>query len=126
MLALAIISLVFIVLCFVLLLGFAGAAYFFLLKLEKIQRKGLNSIAQVVEASGKMANEQYAQALALLKRRRTPVTENDIEKRSQEEIPLEESMRIPVVSGMKVRYEDENESYPIDLLKYGEEIDKEA
>ena len=49
-----------------------------------------------------------------------PARKNDIEKREAEEIPLDENMRIPIISGVNVRMENENESFPIDIITYGQ------
>jgi len=41
--------------------------------------------------------------------------DNEIEKREMEEIPLTETDRVPIVEGVKVKFEDEEESFPVDI-----------
>ena len=40
---------------------------------------------------------------------------NPIEEKQEEDIPLGEMPRIPIVQGVNVRFEDDEESYPINI-----------
>src|SRR4051812_24276234 len=88
-------------------------------------KEALASIGEDAEAS-RLAIRELVPALAGIapgvEKISAPQRRNDIEKKELEEIPLDESMRIPVIDGVNVKFENESRSYPINLIEYGEGI----
>jgi len=88
-------------------------------------KEGLATVGEDAEAT-RLAIRELVPVLATIAagvdRISAPQRRNDIEKKELEEIPLDESMRIPVVDGVKIKFENETQSYPINLIEYGEGI----
>ena len=41
--------------------------------------------------------------------------DNEIEKTEEEDIPLDENMRIPIVDGVNIQFEGDEQSYPVSI-----------
>lgn len=87
------------------------------------QVAGVSEGITLIRESLKQQENNYKVLLEISKhitQIQSPARKNDIEKREPEEIPLDESMRIPIINGVNVRMEDENQSFPLDIITYGQ------
>jgi predicted Holliday junction resolvase-like endonuclease len=91
---------------------------FFILyqKIENLHRK-IDKASETIFVSARETKETRKTVQLLVNEKPAEVKErkNDIEKVEPEDIPLDESMRIPIVDGVNIQFEGDNESYPVSI-----------
>jgi hypothetical protein len=63
----------------------------------------------------KIVSKELSEKLENITKKMVVYEENEIEKKEKEEVPLSEEYRIPIVDGMKVKFEGDDKTYPIKI-----------
>ena len=102
--------------------------------LEKSQNKYYDSLEKISKrdiAILEKTNKELLLTIAKIFKKEKPVyveekeSENTIEKESEaDEVNLVDMPRIPIVPGVKIKFEDEESSQPVDIFPYATEQDK--
>lgn len=80
-------------------------------QLEKQSEVFIKSIEKIITAQKEEQERIAFQPVPL----ESAAQENTIEKTENEEVPLSETNRIPIVDGVNVRFEDEEQIFPINI-----------
>jgi hypothetical protein len=80
-------------------------------QLEKQSETFINSIEKIITSQKEEQEKIAFQPIPL----DSTAQENTIEKTEQEEVPLSETNRIPIVEGVNVKFEDEEQIFPINI-----------
>lgn len=79
-------------------------------KIEQLNKKLIQNNEEIASL------KKYQQTLAKSILASLPKKEkNDIEKKDENEIPMTEDIRIPITNGLKVQFEGDKMSYPINI-----------
>lgn len=79
--------------------------------LEEVQK-------EYYEQREKLMEDYHKKAIALIKKENKVVEEvfkNDIEDKQVDEIPIDETTKIPIMDGMKVKYDDSEDIFPVSI-----------
>ena len=108
-------------LAFLFVIIFACVNFFFIKKMmeevAKINSDFFNAMMETQISYIRRVNELQKFLVPVENKKEEKILDrdNDIEKSEPEEIPLTEEMRVPIVEGVKIKFEDEEESLPIDI-----------
>ena len=90
--------------------------------LERNTQQFLNKLGDIIETQKTESAKEAFEPIPL----DTNSVENTIEKEEEKEVNLEDTNRIPIVEGVKIKFEDEEEVYPINISSAGQFIDQQT
>lgn len=79
---------------------------------KNLEKHALNQIKILEEQSKEFIKQTKSNSVERAISNFGPITKNDISKEEIEEIPLTEDMRMPIVDGLKFKFEGEEQIFP--------------